>query len=102
LPAEVAEALASAAFVVAVAAEVVADAAALVAVVVADVTMDVNSVVSSAEALIFPSSRWISPKRSIVSLMLARAALSSWSIFCPGCCASGCIAEKSVKSKERS
>jgi hypothetical protein len=59
-------------------------------------------VASSAEALILPSSRWISPSLSMVSFSEARAAFSSWSIFCPGCWASGCIAEKSVKSKERS
>lgn len=98
----VAALVASLAFVVAVVAEAEADDAAAVAVAVAAFTMPLNSVVSNAEDRSLPSSRWISPRRSMVSFRLSRAAFSSWSIFCPGCWALGCIAEKSVKSKIRS
>lgn len=102
LLAVVAETVASPAFVVAVVADVAADVAAAVAVAVAASTMPWNSEVSTAVARSLPSSRWISFSRSMVSLMLTRAAFSSWSIFWPGCCAEGCMAEKSVKSKMRS
>jgi len=54
-----------------------AEAAALVAVSVAALTVALKAVVSSADSLIFPSSRWISFSRDKVALSVARAALSS-------------------------